>query len=246
MNMVDLSGKHLFITGASSGIGRAVSILCSSLGANIIVTGRNIERLNETLCSLSGQDHIAISCDLTDCESVKKMVGQLPKLDGVVFCAGIQETCLTKNIDILVLNKLLNTNYISTVLLNTQLLSQKKYNKGASLIFISSVAASRRAEIGNAVYGSTKAALTSYARVLALELSSRRIRVNTISPGMVRTPLQQQFDVTPEQFQEDEKKYPLGYGEPEDVANTVAFLLSDAARWITGSDLLLDGGLSLK
>lgn len=246
MNLVDLSGKHLFVTGASSGIGRAVSILCSNLGANIIVTGRNVERLKETLSSLSGQEHKAIACDLTDCESVKNAVGQLPKLDGVVFCAGVQETCLTKNIDLIVLNKLLNTNYISTVLLNAQLMNQKKINKGASIVFISSVAASRYAVIGNAVYSSTKAALTSYARVLALELSSRHIRVNVISPGMVRTPLQEQFDVTPEQFQEDEKKYPLGYGEPDDVANTVAFLLSDAARWITGSDFLLDGGLSLK
>jgi NAD(P)-dependent dehydrogenase (short-subunit alcohol dehydrogenase family) len=246
MSLVDLSGKRLLITGASSGIGRAISVLCASLGARLIISGRNQQRLNDTFCSLSGQEHIIMCCDLNNHESVIDMVNQFPKLDGIVCCAGIQETCLTKNIDIRVLEKLFNTNYVSTILLITQLLNQKKINKGASIVFISSVAAFRYAEIGNAVYSSTKAALASYARVLALELSSRCIRVNTVSPGMVRTRLLEQFDVTPEQFQEDEKKYPLGYGEPEYVANSVAFLLSDAAKWITGSDLLIDGGLSLK
>lgn len=246
MNLVNLSGKHLFVTGASSGIGRAVSILCADLGATLTITGRNEKRLNDTLTSLSGEGHTAICCELTDYGSMINMVEQLPLLNGVVFCAGVQETCLTKNINIKVLNKLLNTNYISTVLLNAQILSKKKIIKGASVVFISSIAASQCAEIGNAIYGSTKAALTSYARVLALELSARRIRVNTISPGMVHTPLQEQFDISPEQFQEDEKRYPLGYGEPEDVANVVAFLLSDASKWMTGSDLLLDGGFSLR
>lgn len=246
MNLIDLTGKHLLITGASSGIGRSTSILCASLGANLFITGRNKLRLNDTLRSLKGDGHIALSCDLTHSEEVSDMIDRLPQLDGVVFCAGIQETCLTKNITSSVLEKLMNTNFSSTALLTAQLLNKKRILKGASLVFISSVAAIRYHEIGNAMYSSTKAALYSYALVLAKELSSRSIRVNTISPGMVRTPLHEQFEVTEDQFKEDEKKYPLGYGEPEDVANAVAFLLSDAAKWITGSDLLLDGGLLLR
>ena len=104
----------------------------------------------------------------------------------------------------------------------------------------------RCAEVGNAIYSSTKAAISSFARVLALELAPRRIRVNIVSPGMVRTPLLNQFDMTAEQFRSDEQKYPLGYGSPEDVANTVAFLLSDATKWMTGTDIVLDGGLTLR
>lgn len=243
--MIDLLGKHILITGASSGIGRQTSYLCASLGAILVITGRNKIRLNDTLLSLSGEGHQAICCDQTNVEEVSNMVDQLPSLDGVVYCAGIQETCLTKNIDLPVLDKLMSTNFFSTVLLNTQLLQKKKLKKNASIVFVSSVAI-EYAEIGNAVYSSTKAALTSFAHVLALELSSRRIRVNTVMPGMVRTPLREQFEVTEEQFEKDEMNYPLGYGEPEDVANAIVFLLSDASRWITGSDLLLDGGLTLK
>ena len=245
MGVVELPGKHLLITGASSGIGRSTSILCAQLGATLIICGRNELRLNDTLVSLSGEGHRAIRCDQTHESDIINMVESLPMLDGIVYCAGIQETCLTKNIDMHVLEKLMNTNFNSTVLLNSQILQKKKLKKNASIVFVSSVAI-EYAEIGNAVYSSSKAALTSFAHVLALELSSRRIRVNTVMPGMVRTPLHEQFEVTEEQFEKDEMNYPLGYGEPEDVANAIAFLLSDASRWITGSDLLLDGGLTLK
>lgn len=246
MDLLDLSQKHILITGASSGIGRSSSILCSSLGASLTVVGRNELRLKETLLSLSGDDNNAVFCDLTHHNEVVSMVDELPILDGAVFCVGIQEICLTKNIDLEILEKLMNTNFFSTVLLISQLMKTKKFNKGSSIVLISSVAACHCAEAGNSVYSSTKAALSSYARVLALELSSRRIRVNTISPGMVCTPLHEQFGLTQEQFKEDEKKYPLGYGQPEDVANVVAFLLSDASKWMTGSDILLDGGLTLR
>ncbi len=246
MDLLNLSHKNILITGASSGIGRSAAILCSSLGASLTIVGRNELRLKETLLSLSGDDDNAKLCDLNHHDEVVSMVDELPLLDGAVFCAGIQEICLTKNIDQEILVKLMNTNFFSTVLLISQLIKMKKLNKGSSIVLISSVAACHCPEVGNSVYSSTKAALFSYARVLALELSSRRIRVNTISPGMVRTPLHEQFGLTQEQFEEDEKKYPYGYGQPEDVANVVAFLLSDASKWMTGSDILLDGGLTLK
>lgn len=246
MELVDLSGKHLLITGASSGIGQSTSVVCSNLGALLTITGRNEKRLNDTLSSLSGEGHSSIVCDLTHSEEVETLVNALPMLDGVVFCAGIQETCLTKNIDLNVIEKLMNTNFNSLVLLNSQILQKKKLKKGASIVFISSVAASQHSYIGNAIYSSTKAAISSYARVLALELSSRNIRVNCISPGMIRTPLLSQTDVSIEQLAEDEKNYPLGYGEPVDIANAVAFLLSNAAKWMTGSNMVIDGGLTLK
>ena len=246
MGLFDLSGKHVLVTGASSGIGRSIAVLSSSLGATLTIIGRNEKRLNETLSSLSGEEHNAVCCDLTCPDSVNDMVDSLPFLDGIVFCAGVQETCLAKNVDGQVLDKLMNTNFRSTVLLNSQILKKKKLKKNSSVVFISSVAALRCAEVGNAIYSSTKAAISSFARVLALELAPRRIRVNIVSPGMVRTPLLNQFDMTAEQFRSDEQKYPLGYGSPEDVANTVAFLLSDATKWMTGTDIVLDGGLTLR
>ena len=246
MNLIDLSGKHLLITGASSGIGCATSILCSNLGATLSICGRNSLRLNKTLHSLSGIGHNLYCCDQQKEDDVQALVDSIPNLDGIVYCAGVQETCLTKNIDAAILNKLMNVNYNSTVLLNSKILKSKKIKKGASIVFIISVAATRYSEIGNAVYSSSKAALYSYARVLALELSQRRIRVNTVSPGMIKTPMLNQFEMSPEQIEEDMKKYPLGYGEPDDVAGAIAFLLSDASKWITGSDILIDGGLTLK
>lgn len=246
MGLIELSGKHLLITGASSGIGRSTSILCAQLGATLIISGRNEQRLNDTLVSLSGEGHRAICCDQTQERDITNMVESLPMLDGIVYCAGIQETCLAKNVDGQVWDKLMNTNFRSTVLLNSQILKKKKLKKNSSVVFISSVTAFRCAEIGNAIYSSSKAAISSYSRVLALELAPRHIRVNTVSPGMIRTPLLEQLDISQEQLSNDEHNYPFGYGNPEDVANTVVFLLSDATRWMTGADILLDGGLTLK
>ncbi len=240
-----LEGKTILITGASSGIGRATAIACSHHGGRLILTGRNELRLTETLAMLSGEGHETIVCDLTSDEDVKTLVGKLSKLDGIVHCAGTQQTCITKMLDKATLKRLMDTNFFSAAVLNAALMKAKLLVKGASVVFVSSAAASRVAEVGNAAYSASKGALTAYSRVLAAELAPRNIRVNTISPGMVRTALMDKFDVTEEEFLENEKQYPLGYGKPEDVAYAIVFLLSDASRWITGTDLLMDGGLTL-
>lgn len=240
-----LEGKTILITGASSGIGRATAIACSHHGGRLILTGRNELRLTETLAMLAGEGHETIVCDLTSDEDVKTLVGKLSKLDGIVHCAGTQQTCIAKMLDKATLKRLMDTNFFSAAVLNAALMKAKLLVKGASVVFVSSAAASRVAEVGNAAYSASKGALTAYSRVLAAELAPRNIRVNTISPGMVRTALMDKFDVTEEEFLENEKQYPLGYGKPEDVAYAIVFLLSDASRWITGTDLLMDGGLTL-
>jgi len=240
-----LGGKTILITGASSGIGRATAVACSQQGATVFVTGRNEARLAETLAMLEGEGHEAVACDLTADEDVKALVGKLPKLDGIVHCAGTQQTCITKMLDKAKLQGLMDTNFFSAAMLNTALMKAKLLVKGASVVFVSSAAASRVAEVGNAAYSASKGALTAYSRVLAAELAPRNIRVNTVAPGMVRTALMEQFDVTEEEFLENEKQYPLGYGKPEDVAYAIVFLLSNASRWITGTELLMDGGLTL-
>lgn len=240
-----LEGKTILVTGASSGIGRATAVVCSQYGGRVVVTGRNEVRLAETLAMLTGEGHETVACDLTSDEDVKTLVGKLSKLDGIVHCAGTQQTCITKMLDKATLKRLMDTNFFSAAVLNAALMKAKLLVKGASVVFVSSAAASRVAEVGNAAYSASKGALTAYSRVLAAELAPRNIRVNTISPGMVRTALMDKFDVTEEEFLENEKQYPLGYGKPEDVAYAIVFLLSDASRWITGTDLLMDGGLTL-
>jgi NAD(P)-dependent dehydrogenase (short-subunit alcohol dehydrogenase family) len=240
-----LEGKNVLVTGASSGIGRATAIACSQHGAKVFVTGRNEARLAETLSMLAGEGHEPIVCELTSDKDVKTLVGKLDKLDGIVHCAGTQQMCITKMLDKDVLEGLMDTNFFSVAVLNAALMKAKLLSKGASVVFVSSAAASRVAEVGNAAYSASKGALTAYSRVLAAELAPRNIRVNTVAPGMVRTALMEKFDVSEEEFLENEKQYPLGYGKPEDVAYAIVFLLSDASRWITGTELLMDGGLTL-
>lgn len=241
-----LEGKTILVTGASSGIGRATAIACSRQGGRVIITGRNEERLLQTQDMLSGEGHVPVKCDLTQETDIELLVGSIDKLDGIVYCAGTQQTCITKMLNKDVMQSLLDTNYVATALLNATLLNKKKINKGASVVLVSSAAASHVSEIGNAAYSASKGALSAFGRVLAAELAPRKIRVNMVAPAMVRTAIMEKFDVSEEEFQENEKQYPLGYGEPEDVANAIVFLLSDAARWITGTELLLDGGLTLK
>jgi len=245
-NPFSLNGKTILITGASSGIGKITSIECSKLGAKIILTGRNTKRLEETLALLSGEGHQLKVLDLNISEAVSEFIENMPKLDGVVYCAGTQRTCPIKFIQREDIDKVFETNFFANININTLLLSKKKINKGASIVFISSIAAGIVAEVGNAIYSASKGALSSYAKVLALEMSSQRIRVNCVLPGMVNTPLLKKLDVEEDQLKEDEKRYPLGYGNPEDVAYSVIYLLSDATKWVTGSNLILDGGLTLK
>lgn len=241
-----LEGKGILVTGASSGIGRATAIACSKFGGKMIISGRNEERLLQTRELLSGEGHICKVCDLTLDSDIAALAEGIDKLDGIVYCAGTQQTCITKMLNKEVIQHLLDTNYLATALLNAVLLRQKKINNGASIVLVSSAAANHVSEIGNAAYSASKGALSAFGRVLAAELAPRKIRVNIVAPAMVRTAIMEKFDVSEEAFLENEKLYPLGYGEPEDVANAIVFLLSGAARWITGTELLLDGGLTLR
>ena len=244
-NPFSLEDKTILITGASSGIGRATAIIATQMGAKVVLSGRNSERLHQTLSMIQGEGHVALLCDLTDNAQMTEMVDQLQKLDGVVYCAGTQETCITRMLTHEMVMRLMDTNFMSVASLNAMLLSKKKISKGASVVLVSSAAATRVAEAGNAAYSASKGALSAFGRVLAVELAPRGIRVNMVAPAMVKTAIMEKFDVSSEEFMEDEKRYLLGYGEPEDVANTIAFLLSDASKWMTGSELILDGGLTL-
>lgn len=241
-NPFTLEGKTILVTGASSGIGRGIAIACSKMGATVIINGRNEQRLAETMTEMQGEENISLAADLNDSNSLTEMVSRLPKLDGIVHCAGIGQRVLCKQLQEADLDTMMDVNFKAPVMLQTEILKQKKINKGASIVFIASIA-SDSPSIGNAVYSASKGAIISYANCLALELAPRKIRVNCILPAMIWTDLILKGGITEEELKEDEKKYPLKrYGKPEDIANLSIYLLSNAAAWMTGSSIKITGG----
>lgn len=242
-NYFDITGKHILVTGASSGIGREVAIQLSLAGAIVSVTGRSQDKLSETVINLDPAT-IAYSGahDLTDDESIKQLVSSCNNLDGVVFCAGIAEYTPIKVLSSNKLQNTLNTNFISQAQLTTLLLKNRKLNADSSLVYISSIS-SRKGVAATAAYASSKAALSAFVRVLATEVAKpNRIRVNSLCPGIVKTPMGQMVADLVEDISAD---YPLGLGDTIDIANSCIFFLSDASKWITGTELVLDGGLTL-
>lgn len=241
-NPFTLQGKVLLVTGASSGIGRAIATACSKMGAAVIATGRNTHKLETTMQALEGEENLMILADLTKIEDVKNLVSQLPKLDGVVHCAGIGHRQPTKLLTEAELDQVMNSNFKSAVRLQTELMNENKLNKAGSIVFIASVAPKMPA-FGNAAYTASKAAIIGYAKCLALELAPRAIRVNCICPAMVWTDLIMQEGVGQEELEQAQQKYPLKrYGQPEDVANLAIYLLSDASQWMTNSCIDITGG----
>lgn len=241
-NPFTLEGKTILVTGASSGIGRGIAIACSKMGATVIINGRNEQRLAETMTEMQGEENLSLAADLSDSNSLTGMVSRLPKLDGIVHCAGIGQRVLCKQLQEADLDTMMDVNFKAPVMLQTEILKQKKINKSASIVFIASIA-SDSPSIGNAVYSASKGAIISYANCLALELAPRQIRVNCILPAMIWTDLILKGGITEEELKEDEKKYPLKrYGKPEDIANLSIYLLSNAAAWMTGSSIKITGG----
>ena len=241
-NPFTLEGKTIMVTGASSGIGRGIAVACSKMNAKVIINGRNEERLAESLSQMEGEGHVVMAGDLTDYTVLTRVVSSLPKLDGVVHCAGIGERTLCKNVQEADIDKIMSVNFKAPVLLQTELLRQKKINKAGSVVFVASIS-SDSPTVGNALYSASKGALIAYANCLQLELAPRMIRVNCISPAMVWTDLIFKGGLTEDELHADEQTYPLKrYGQPEDVANLAVYLLSDASAWMTGSNVKITGG----
>lgn len=243
-NPFSLEGKKILITGASSGIGREIAIQTASFGASLIITGRNTENLNNLLKTLNHKRHKSIACDLNTSEGTSKLVSELPLLDGVIHSAGINKRLPLKYISSQSLDEVMKINFYAPVLLTKDLYKQKLLNKEASIVFISSVASSF-ASLGNIMYMASKGALNSFMKGIALELAPFGIRANAIQPGMIKTNLT--AAISDQVIEEDMKRYPLGrYGKPEEVAWAAIYLLSDATKWMSGSILTIDGGLTLR
>lgn len=243
-NPFDLTGKTILVTGASSGIGRQTCISISNMGGNVIAAGRNQDRLNETLGYLGNGSHTGIIGDLTVVESRKCLTKNIPQLNGVVHCAGTIRLVPFKFYTGKIIREFYAINYEAPILLTQDLVKGKLLIKGASIIFISSIGSIVGLK-GNGIYCGTKGALISTARTMALELASKSIRVNCISPGLVKTPLLDTTGSSEEDYKKMIEMHALGLGSTEDIANACIFLLSDAGRWITGSNLIVDGGYSI-
>lgn len=243
-NSFSLQGKIILVTGASSGIGRAIAIACSQQGANVVLNSRNQERLQATFEALSGEGHQIIAADLVDTAQRQALAEQVPVLDGVVHCAGIGSRVLCKMLEEQDVSRVMQANFEAPVLLQAELLREKKIAKEASIVFIASAAATMPS-VGNAIYSASKAAIIAYAKCLAQELAARKIRVNCISPAMVWTDLAL-VGATEEQLHEAEQNYPLKrYAQPEDITGAAIYLLSDASSWVTGSNMELTGGAQM-
>jgi NAD(P)-dependent dehydrogenase (short-subunit alcohol dehydrogenase family) len=251
MEQFFLNNKNIVITGASSGIGQACAILCSQAGATVLLVGRNVERLAETRSQMKQpEQHSTLVLDLSDTNmkdaeaAVKLFVAQTGKIDGVINAAGIPSTIPFRSMGPKHLEDAFRVNVVGTMLFTKILLRAGIFcAEGGSVVFIASVMG-MVGESAKSVYGMTKGALIAGSKTMALEYAPRKIRINCISPGVVLTPMsmQSEYSKNEESFNAVREKHPLGYGTPQDIANASIYLLSEASRWITGTNLVVDGG----
>jgi len=249
--LFSLKGKNIIITGASSGIGRQCAISCSKMGAIVVLISRNKERLNETYNNLEGNNHLIYSIDITEYDKIESTISeavtQLGKIHGFIHSAGIEMTIPINILSTTKFEKIFSINVISAFNIARILSKKNNIGKNTSFVLISSIMA-QLGQSGKIGYCSSKGALTSGAKAMAIELANKNIRVNSILPGLVKSEMSKKlFDIITDDAKiEIERMHPLGIGSVNDVANACLFLLSDASRWITGTNLIVDGGYSAK
>lgn len=249
MNPFSLEGKTILVTGASSGIGRGIAIACAKMGGTVILNGRNEKRLQETLSVLEGKNHQILVGDLSKQEDLQRMADTLPELQGWVNSAGIPKVCPIKHFDRKDVEEIFNVNITSTMLLLSMLVKKKKLKRGASVVLISAVTGAFVGSKGDTSYCATKGAVNGFMKGAALELAPQGIRINSINPGLVPTSiLNLANDIAGEEHHTEImlERYPMKrLGTPEDIGNGAVYLLSDASSWVTGTNLVIDGGYLL-
>lgn len=245
-NPFTLENKTILVTGASSGIGKEIAIECSKLGASVIITARNEERLRETHEQMQGEQPDYLIADLSIQEDIKYLSEKSPALNGLVNCAGYTKIIPFQFTSRMDFEQVMNVNFYAPTELTRLLVKSKKLGKGASIVFISSVSGVYCSAVASSIYSSSKGAINGLVKAMALDLAPKKIRVNSVNPGMINTNIFMDEKITEEQLQEDMKRYPLKrYGKPEEVAYAVIYLLSNASTWTTGSNILIDGGYTL-
>lgn len=248
INPYSLEHKRILVTGASSGIGKVAAITISNAGAKLIIAGRDEERLKETLAELQGDGHEMVLADYLGEDPVGTLTANIKTpVDGIVHSAGIGLIYPFKFTTEEITRRLLKVNFEVPYLITQRLFKNKMLANGCSILFISSIGGGLVAVPGNSIYGASKAALNGAVPSLAMELAPKKIRVNSLMPGIVKTKMVTgATNLSSDDYKKDELKYPLGYGMPEDVANTIVYFLSNAAKWVTGTAFVMDGGASIQ
>ena len=246
-NPFSIENKTILVLGASSGIGRATAITCARMGAIVVAVGRDQLRLQDTLNATDQPDkHHCFMLDLADDNTWNSMLSAMPAIDGIACCAGIANMNPFTFISREEIDKVFNTNCFGPILLIQKLIKTKKVNKGGSIVLVASVDGPKVVHAGNSVYSSSKSALVGMARNMAIDLAGKKIRVNTVLPGTTDTPMIRTANVTEEMLNETAKSFPLKrFANPEDVANAIVYLLSDGSSYVTGSEIVVDGGYSI-
>lgn len=248
-NPFSLDGKTILVTGAGGGIGRATAVACSRMGATLFVTDINEETLAETLSLLEtegGRKHRMFTADLTNDEALDKMSAEMPQLDGIVCNAGISKVLPIQFLNAADMERIMAINAFAPMYMTQRLYKKKLINKGGSIVYTVSISGVKMVSMGGVMYAVSKNALDAFMRNAALEFAARNIRVNSVNPSRVKTPLIQNSVYSEEEVAKDLQTYPLRrYAEPEEIANSIVFLLSDAASYITGHALIVDGGKTL-
>lgn len=240
-NPYSLKGKTVLVTGASSGIGRSTAIECSKMGASVIITARNEDRLRETLSLMEGDNNQMILADLSSNEDIDALVAQIPEIDGLVNNAGFTKMRPILQVNEQVFKDIMQVNAFAPIMLTQKVIKKKKLIQG-SIIFTSSMAALKSSP-ANSMYGCSKAAVSNFVRNAAQEFASKKIRVNAVCPSMVETEIMKDNMLSEEQISASKASYPLGrWGKPEEIAWAIIFFLSDASQWITGTNMIIDGG----
>lgn len=231
----------MLVTGASSGIGRSTAIECSKMGASVIITARNEDRLRETLSLMEGDNNQMILADLSSNEDIDALVAQIPEIDGLVNNAGFTKMRPILQVNEQVFKDIMQVNAFAPIMLTQKVIKKKKLIQG-SIIFTSSMAALKSSP-ANSMYGCSKAAVSNFVRNAAQEFASKKIRVNAVCPSMVETEIMKDNMLSEEQISASKASYPLGrWGKPEEIAWAIIFFLSDASQWITGTNMIIDGG----
>jgi len=248
-NPFTLEGKTVLVTGAGGGIGRATAVACSKMGATLVVTDINAETLAETLSLLETEGerkHLMFTADLTNDEALDKMVAEIPQLDGIVCNAGISKVLPIQFLNTEDMNRIMAINAFAPMYMTQRLYKKKRINKGGSIVYTVSISGVSMVSMGGVMYAVSKNALDAFMRNAALEFAARNIRVNSVNPSRVKTALIHNSVYSEEEVAKDLLTYPLKrYAEPEEIANCIVFLLSDAASYITGHALIVDGGKTL-
>lgn len=248
-NPFSLKDKSILITGAGGGIGRATAVACSQMGATVVITDIVENALEETFSQLNtdkNQNHQKLVADLCNQEALENLVAVCPNCDGLVCCAGISKILPIQFLSEEDFDKIMGVNAFAPIYLTQKLYKKKKINKGGSIVFVESISGVKMVSMGGVMYAVSKSALDAFMRNAALEFASRNIRSNSVNPSRVNTNLIKNSSYSTEDVERDMKTYPLKrYAEPEEIANSIVFLLSDAASYITGHALIVDGGKTL-